>query len=206
MISLLRHRLFFKRETDRGAVAVEFALIFPIFLFMILFMLDAGRYLMVQMAMNNAAEVGARSISYSADTTTTSTLVSSTVTDAVVRLSTLDATSSHLGVVAGGYICPLNSESYYATNPVTQVYGPSPDGNCTDLSNQGNSGVNCSTVPANYRAMARASVTFKWITPLGLIIDLADPNLVGPNGSIYFNRNATDTTTIEGKAKLLCQN
>jgi hypothetical protein len=54
--------------------------------------------------------------------------------------------------------------------------------------------------------MARASVTFKWITPLGLIIDLADPNLVGPNGSIYFNRIATDTTTIEGKAKLLCQN
>ena len=202
----LRHWLIIKRESDRGAVAVEFALIFPIFLFMILFMLDAGRYLMVQMAMNNAAEVGARSISYSADTTTTNTLVATTVTDAIVRLSTLDSTSSHLGVVAGNFICPLNSESYYATNPVTQVYGPSPDGNCTDLSNQGNSGVNCSTVPANYRAMARASVTFKWITPLGLIIDLADPNLVGPNGSIYFNRNATDTTTIEGKAKLLCQN
>jgi Flp pilus assembly protein TadG len=206
MMTQLRHRLFFKRETDRGAVAVEFALIFPIFLFMILFMLDAGRYLMVQMAMNNAAEVGARSIAYSADTSTTSTQIKTAVTQAVVRLSTLDSTTDVGGISPGEYICPLNSESYYATNPVTQVYGPSPDGNCTDLSNQGNSGVNCSTVPANYRAMARASVTFKWITPLGLIIDLADPNLVGPNGSIYFNRNATDTTTIEGKAKLLCQN
>jgi Flp pilus assembly protein TadG len=206
MITLLRHRLFFKRETDRGAVAVEFALIFPIFLFMILFMLDAGRYLMVQMAMNNAAEVGARSISYAADLTTTVTQIRTSTAEAVVRLSTLDSTSNTTGVVTGEYICPLNSETYYATNPVTQVYGPSPDGNCTDLSNQGNSGVSCSTVPANYRAMARASVTFKWITPLGLIIDLADPNLVGPNGSIYFNRNATDTTTIEGKAKLLCQN
>lgn len=202
----LRHWLFFKRETDRGAVAVEFALIFPIFLFMILFMLDAGRYLMVQMAMNNSAEVGARSVSYGADLTTTVTQIRTSTADSVVRLSTLDSTASTSGVVTGEYICPLNSESYYATNPVTQVYGPSPDGNCTDLSNQGNSGVNCSTVPANYRAMARASVTFKWITPLGLIIDLADPNLVGPNGSIYFNRNATDTTTIEGKAKLLCQN
>ena len=202
----LRHWLIIKRESDRGAVAVEFALIFPIFLFMILFMLDAGRYLMVQMAMNNAAEVGARSVSYGADLTTTVTQIRTSTADSVVRLSTLDSTASTSGVVTGEYICPLNSESYYATNPVTQVYGPSPDGNCTDLSNQGNSGVNCSTVPANYRAMARASVTFKWITPLGLIIDLADPNLVGPNGSIYFNRNATDTTTIEGKAKLLCQN
>jgi Flp pilus assembly protein TadG len=206
MMTQLRHRLFVKPETDRGAVAVEFALIFPIFLFMILFMLDAGRYLMVQMAMNNAAEVGARSVSYGADLTTTVTQIRTSTADAVVRLSTLDSTATTTGVVTGEYICPLNSESNYSLNPVTQVYGPSPDGNCTDLSNQGNSGVSCSTVPANYRAMARASVTFKWITPLGLIIDLADPNLVGPNGSIYFNRNATDTTTIEGKAKLLCQN
>ena len=202
----LRHWLIIKRESDRGAVAVEFALIFPIFLFMILFMLDAGRYLMVQMAMNNAAEVGARSISYSADTTTTASLIRSSVTDAIARLSTLDSTATSLGISAGEYVCPLNSETYVGPNPLTGISGLVPDGNCFDLSVQSYSGVNCSTVPANYRAMARASVTFKWITPLGLIIDLADPNLVGPNGSIYFNRNATDTTTIEGKAKLLCQN
>ena len=202
----LRHWLIIKRESDRGAVAVEFALIFPIFLFMILFMLDAGRYLMVQMAMNNAAEVGARSISYSADTSTTSTQIKTAVTQAVVRMSTLDVTTDIGGISAGEYICPLNSETYVGLDPLTGISGLVPDGNCFDLSVQSYSGVNCSTVPANYRAMARASVTFKWITPLGLIIDLADPNLVGPNGSIYFNRNATDTTTVEGKAKLLCQN
>ena len=50
------------KHDDGGAVAVEFVIIFPVFLFMIFFMVDAGRYLTVQMALNNAAEVGARSI------------------------------------------------------------------------------------------------------------------------------------------------
>ena len=203
---LVRRRWLAGDFRDRGAVAVEFALIFPVFLFMILFMLDAGRYLTVQMALNNAAEVGARSISVSSDPTVTTNLMLNNVSDSTVKLSTLDTGSSNLGLNVGEYICPLNSENYYTTDLVTGVWGPAPDGNCTDLGTQAYSSVNCGTVGANNRAMARVYVTFKWITPLGLIINLANPQDVGPGNSIYMDRNDTDTTIIEGKAKLLCLN
>ena len=189
---------------DRGAVAVEFALIFPVFLFMILFMLDAGRYLTVQMALNNAAEVGARAVAESTDASITTSAMLNNVPDSIVRLSTMDSGSSSLGLNVASFVCPINSENFYAIDPNTGIYGPNPDGNCTDLGTA--SGTSCSTVLANYRAMARVYVSFKWITPIGLIINLANPQDVGPGNSIYFDRNADDTTIIEGKAKLLCLN
>ena len=54
--------------------------------------------------------------------------------------------------------------------------------------------------------MAKVSVTFKWLTPMGLIVNLVAPEDVGAGNSIFFDRNSTDTTTISGKAKLICQN
>ena len=188
---------------DRGAVAVEFALIFPVFLFMILFMLDAGRYLTVQMALNNAAEVGARAVAESTDSTIAANQILVSVPESIVRLATLD-TQNQRGITESQFVCPLYSENYIGADPNTGIYGPSPDGNCTDLGTT--SGTSCSTVLANYRAMARVYVSFKWITPIGLIINLANPQDVGPGNSIYFDRNANDTTIIEGKAKLLCLN
>jgi Flp pilus assembly protein TadG len=188
---------------DRGAVAVEFALIFPVFLFMILFMLDAGRYLTVQMALNNAAEVGARAVAESTDVSIAAQQMRASVPDSFVQLATLDS-QNQTGITESQYVCPLYSENFYAIDPNTGIYGPSPDGNCTDLGTS--SGTSCATVLANYRAMARVYVSFKWITPIGLIINLANPQDVGPGNSIYFDRNADDTTIIEGKAKLLCLN
>ena len=48
-----RRRFFFLRSnSDFGAAAVEFALILPVFLLMLFFMIDAGRYLLVQMSLN----------------------------------------------------------------------------------------------------------------------------------------------------------
>jgi Flp pilus assembly protein TadG len=191
------------KHDDGGAVAVEFALILPVFLFMIFFMLDAGRYLTVQMALNNAAEVGARSIALGQGVSDVARFAHGSVGDATVRLATLVPTSSAVGASVGEYICPINSESNQYLDPATGQFVVDPDGNCINLSaNQ----VSCQTALPNYRAMARVSVTFKWITPLGLILQLVDASLVGPGGSNYFNRNQDDTTTIEGKAKLLCQN
>jgi len=189
---------------DRGAVAVEFALIFPVFLFMILFMLDAGRYLTVQMALNNAAEVGARAVAESTDPYIAASQMRVSVPDTFVALSTMDQGMTATGLTTSVFVCPLYSENYYAFDPNNGLYSPSPDGNCTDLGTA--SGTSCSTVLANYRAMARVYVSFKWITPIGLIINLANPQDVGPGNSIYFDRNADDTTIIEGKAKLLCLN
>ena len=191
------------KHDDGGAAAVEFALILPVFLFMIFFMLDAGRYLTVQMALNNAAEVGARSIALGQGVSTTASLARGSLGSAAVRLATLMGTDTALAVSVGSYLCPINSESNQYLDPATGQFVVDPDGNCINLSaNQ----VSCQTALPNYRAMARVSVTFKWLTPLGLILQLVDPSLVGPGGSSYFNRNPEDTTTIEGKAKLLCQN
>jgi len=171
---------------------------------MILFMLDAGRYLTVQMALNNAAEVGARAVAESTDPTVAANQMRTSMVDSIVRLSTMDTGASINGVTVASFVCPINSENYYAFDPNTGLYSPSPDGNCTDLGTA--SGTSCATVLANYRAMARVYVSFKWITPIGLIINLANPQDVGPGNSIYFDRNADDTTIIEGKAKLLCLN
>jgi Flp pilus assembly protein TadG len=192
-----------RNHDDGGAVAVEFALILPVFLFMMFFMLDAGRYLTVQMALDNAAEVGARSIALGQGVSTSTSLVRGSLGTAAVRLSTLVATDSQLATSVEGFLCPINSESNTTFDPVTGDTFANPDGNCTNLSA---SQVSCQTALPNYRAMARVSVTFKWLTPLGLILQMVDPALVGPGGSNYFNRNQDDTTTIEGKAKLLCQN
>jgi len=185
---------------------MEFALIFPVFIFMVFFMLDAGRYLTVQMALNNAAQVGARSMSFSGDPTVTTDQVLNNVADSMVKLSTLDSQSSAAGVNVGEFVCPLNSESYQSVDPFTGALGPNPDGNCYNIADPAYSSMSCFTAGNNYRAMARVWVTFKWITPLGLLVNLASPDEFGPNGSIYFNRNDSDTTMIEGKAKLLCQN
>jgi Flp pilus assembly protein TadG len=204
--SWLRGYLSRRGLGERGAVAVEFALIFPVFLFMILFMLDAGRYLTVQMALNNAADVGARALAISGNPTDTATLMRTDVPSSIVGLSTMDPTLSSLGVNVGEYICPINSENYSTIDLNTGLVVASPDGNCTDLGTQAYSSVNCGTVGANNRATAKVYVTFKWITPLGLLVSLAKPSEFGPKASIYFKRNATDTTIIEGKAKLLCQN
>lgn len=185
---------------------MEFALIFPVFIFMVFFMLDAGRYLTVQMALNNAAQVGARGVAISSDPTSSANQVLRGMSDSVVRLSTLDVSSNVTGVNVGQYVCPLNSESYQSVDVMSGQLISNPDGNCYNISDPLYASISCATVGTNYRAMGVAALTFKWITPLGLLVNLAIPDEFGPNGSIYFNRNDSDTTMIEGKAKLLCQN
>lgn len=53
----------------RGATAVEFALVVPVFLLILLFMVDAGRMLFVQASIQDAAHQGARASAIGATTT-----------------------------------------------------------------------------------------------------------------------------------------
>ena len=189
---------------DNGSVAIEFAVILPVFLFILMFMIDVGRYLTVQMVLNNAAQVGARYVALSTDVNNASTRTAATVPDSIVKLATLGDAATAV-VSATEWICPLNSENFIRRDLLGQPYAV-PDGNCTDLSLPDNSALNCATIGANYRAMERVDLTFKWITPFGLIAALVDPGTDFQNSSIYFNRNQDSTTIVEGKAKLLCQN
>lgn len=60
MIQSLRRTIkFFARDT-RGATAVEFALNFPIYLTIILFIIEAGRMAYIKTAINHAAEEATR--------------------------------------------------------------------------------------------------------------------------------------------------
>jgi len=182
-------RFLLATRSSKGAVAVEFALIFPVFIFMIFAMLDMGRYLIVQMSMNSAAQAGARAASMSATTSSTSSITRAATTDSLVVLSTLVGGDTAIAVAPGAWACPLT---------VTDVT----DVRCQDLSQVG--AATCTSQPSNYMAVATASVTFKWITPLDTILTFADPN--NPPDNVWVNRGIGDTTTIEGRAKVLCQN
>ncbi len=59
-----------KRLARRGAAAVEFALVAPIFFLVIMGIIDFGRMMMVQNIMINAARAGARQAILSGSTTT----------------------------------------------------------------------------------------------------------------------------------------
>ena len=186
MIALLRRLLLSSRRSE-GAVAVEFALIFPVFIFMIFAMLDMGRYLIVQMSMNAAAQAGARAGSMSPTLSVISTQISGSSTDSIVRFSTLDGQSDISSITPEAYACPLN---------VTDVT----DIRCSALSDT----VRCTSQPNNYAVIAVAAVTFRWLTPLDTILTYADPN--NPPDNVWVNRGIGDATTIEGRAKVLCQN
>lgn len=50
-----------RRDQRRGAAAVEFAIVVPIFILLIIGFIELGRALMVQQVLTNASRVGARS-------------------------------------------------------------------------------------------------------------------------------------------------
>jgi Flp pilus assembly protein TadG len=182
-------------------VALEFAVIFPVFLFMVLFMLDAGRYLIVQMALNNAAEVGARYVAMSTDLTTTTGKTVISVPDAVMHLATLDNLMTFQGSQATEKICPIGAENAMRLDRATGLMIADPFGACNDVGAS-----TCAASPANWRAVVAVSVSFQWITPLGLILNLARPEDLTVGNSDYFTRPSGDSTVVQGLARQLCQN
>jgi Flp pilus assembly protein TadG len=182
-------RFLLSSRSSKGAVAVEFALIFPVFIFMIFAMFDMGRFLIVQMSMNSAAHAGARAASMSATASTISQITTSSSTDAIVRLSTLgdQGVLDITGITPEAYACPINIENVN-------------DASCSLL----NDTVRCNTQPSNYAVIAKASVTFKWLTPLQWLLTYSTPD--NPPDNVWVNRGLNDTVTVQGRAKVLCQN
>ena len=184
MITRLR-RFLLGTRSSKGAVAVEFALIFPVFIFMIFAMLDMGRFLIVQMSMNSAAHAGARAASMSADLSVISTQISSNSSVSLVRLSTLDPQTDITSITPEAYSCAVDATD------VSQ---------CTLLNDTNR----CLTQTAKPMVLTTASVTFKWLTPLQWLFTYTSPD--NPPDNIWVNRGIADTVTVEGRAKVLCQN
>lgn len=56
-----------RSEAERGAIAVEFAIVVPVFLLILLFAIDAGRIFFVKISLLNAASQGARAAALGLD-------------------------------------------------------------------------------------------------------------------------------------------
>lgn len=93
-----------KNQRDRGGVAaVEFALIAPVFVMIILSMIEFGRVIMVQQLLTNASREGARrAVIEGASNTEVQTLVDSYLSNASVSGVTVGVAPSDLSNVGFG--------------------------------------------------------------------------------------------------------
>ncbi len=83
----------------RGVAAVEMAFVFPIFMLLVLGIIEFGRYLMVGQLVTNAAREGSR------------LAIRGTVTEEEVKQSVLDFVTSAVGVDAGQVSVEVSTES-----------------------------------------------------------------------------------------------
>ena len=97
MKKLLNSR--FKRNSEKGAAALEFAIIVPVLLLLVLGLMDIGRLLLVNMSLLSAAQQGARVSAMTANIpdSTLASSVRGAVPNAIVQLSVLgNCTSASL--------------------------------------------------------------------------------------------------------------
>ncbi len=89
-----------QRARRRGAAAVEFAVVVPVLLLLVFGIFEAGRLLMVEQTLSNAARAGAREASLSGTTTTTvlaninSALALASITGHTVTLNPADPSTA----------------------------------------------------------------------------------------------------------------
>lgn len=92
------------RDTsDRGAAAVEFAIIAPLFLLILLFAIDAGRVFFVKISLLNAASQGARAAALGLD----SAAVTQIVRDAAPGVSAMSGSGGAAVDVVVDASCPF---------------------------------------------------------------------------------------------------
>jgi Flp pilus assembly protein TadG len=83
--------LRFNRRSEKGAAALEFAIIVPVLLLLVLGLMDIGRLLLVNMSLLSAAQQGARVSAMTANIpdSSLSSSVRGAVPNAIVQLSVL---------------------------------------------------------------------------------------------------------------------
>ena len=130
------------KESDKGAAALEFAIIVPVLLLLVLGLMDIGRLLLVDMSLLSAAQQGARVSAMTSTTTagatsTISAAVSNSVPGGIIQLGLLSDTSTCTGGTLASCILPVITSTCAGNNTGT-----------TTIS---------------------AKMSFVWLTPLELI-------------------------------------
>lgn len=170
---------------ERGAAAVEFAIVAPLLLVILLMVLDFGRMMFVQLSITGAAREAARGLSLAMTDTDVAAVVagSSTMAAQWGSFGHSTVTTSRCSYVVG----TTRPDTAACTTPVTSPPIPS-----------------CSAAVSRDVASVVVSTEFRWITPLGLLLSLVNPD----------DPNAQDTRTrasaafvsfpLKARAEMLC--
>ncbi|WP_461187360.1 TadE/TadG family type IV pilus assembly protein [Arthrobacter sp. Z4-13] len=112
-------------ESERGAAAVEFALLVPILIMLVFGIMEFGRAYNVQMSLTNAAREGARSLAITKNEDTARTAAKNAALHFSPALQNGNITFS---LTAGTSGCPTNSQSTvtirYNLSTMTGIAGP----------------------------------------------------------------------------------
>ncbi|MDQ0619795.1 Flp pilus assembly protein TadG [Arthrobacter globiformis] len=113
------------RESERGAAAVEFALLVPILIVLVFGIMEFGRAYSVQMSLANAAREGARSMAITKNQDTARTAAK----NAALHLSpALENGNITFSLTAGTSGCPTNAQTTvnisYNLSTMTGIVGP----------------------------------------------------------------------------------
>jgi len=135
---------------DSGAIAVEFALIAPLMLLILLVTIDFGRYFYVQMSLNSAAHEAARVGTMSEVSGTVIKNMAVTIAPKVPGLAKRGQTSSNLTVFA----CATTTTCSPTTLSLTSKY--------------------CDSAVTSDLLTVAVSTKFHWLTPL---LSASEPTL-----------------------------
>jgi Flp pilus assembly protein TadG len=119
------------RGTDRGAAAVEFALVMPLLLLILFAIIDFGRMLNTQITLTEAAREGARAAAYSQSVSTRVAAATGNMPGVLTTTTACSASSEFAQVeleVPFEFITPFAA--------IAQMFGSSPSG-AIDLSAKG---------------------------------------------------------------------
>lgn len=108
-------------STERGAAAVEFALLAPVLFMVVLGTMEFGRAYNAQMTLTNAAREGARSMAITKDQDVARAVIKNTASHLSPALANGNITFSQVG-------CPADTQTtvtiIYNVNTLTGIAGP----------------------------------------------------------------------------------
>jgi len=111
------------RNSERGAVAVEFALLAPVLVLLLLGIMEFGRAYNAQVSLSNAAREGVRVMAISNDQTAARTAAKNAAVSLSPQLADANFTFSQASCSSGGQ---MSVTIKYTLTTLTGIAGPFP--------------------------------------------------------------------------------
>ncbi|UKA62144.1 TadE/TadG family type IV pilus assembly protein [Arthrobacter sp. FW306-04-A] len=111
------------RSSERGAVAVEFAILAPVLIMLLLGIMEFGRAYNVQVSLSNAAREGVRVMAISNDQTAAKTAAKNAAVSLNPQLADTNFTFSPASCTSGAQ---MSVTIKYTLSTITGIAGPFP--------------------------------------------------------------------------------